>query len=61
MAPAFIAAGASIGVAVLAGLGERRRAQRRDPDGVGWVDWRTVQMAALLAAMLCLSIGFNAG
>lgn len=58
--PAFLAAGAAIAVAVLAGLGEHRRGRRHDPDRVGWVDWRSVQMAALLAAMLCVSIGVNA-
>lgn len=60
MPAAFIAAGASIAVAVLAGLGERRRRRRADLDRIGVIDWRSVQMAALLAAALCVSLGVNA-
>ena len=55
----FVAAGASIALAVVAGLGERRRRRRVDPDRVGLVDWRSVQMAALLAAATCISLGAN--
>jgi hypothetical protein len=36
-------------VALAAGFGERRRRRRHDPDSVGWVDWPTVQMLALIA------------
>jgi len=35
-------------LAVIAGLGERRRRRRHDPDSVGWVDWPTVQMLATI-------------
>lgn len=57
----FVVAGASIAVAVAAGLGERRRRRRIDPDRVGVVDWRSVQMAALLAAAICFSLGVHLG
>lgn len=59
MPVAFIAAGASIALALLAGLGERRRRLRADLDRIGVIDWRSVQMAALLAAALCVSLGVN--
>lgn len=36
-------------LALLAGWRERRRARRHDPDAIGWVDWRGVQMLALIA------------
>lgn len=31
---------------------ERRRMRRRDPDAVGLVDWRTVQVAAIGLAIV---------
>lgn len=36
-------------VAVLAGWRDAARRRRADADAVGWVDWPTVQMAALIA------------
>ena len=48
------ASGGLAALAVVAGFGERRR-RRRDPDSVGWVDWPTVQMLALIA--LAVTIG----
>jgi hypothetical protein len=55
-----VGAGAAVLLAITAGLGDRRRRLRQDLDRVGVVDWRTVQMAALLAAMIMAGIGFHA-
>uniref|UniRef100_UPI0035CA3F3A hypothetical protein n=1 Tax=uncultured Sphingomonas sp. TaxID=158754 RepID=UPI0035CA3F3A len=51
--PWWIGAGAALGTAVLAGVADWRRARRDDLDAVGWVDWRSVQMFALIAAAGC--------
>ncbi|MBI0476789.1 hypothetical protein D9601_15670 [Sphingomonas sp. MA1305] len=60
MPVAFWGAAASLIVALAAALGEGRRRRRRDLDRVGWVDWRTVQLAAIVLALLLISIGLNA-
>jgi len=43
--------------AVLAGVADWRRTRRDDLDRVGWLDWRSVQMFALIAAALCVVAG----
>ncbi len=55
----FWGAGAAVTVALFAALRDRRRRLRADLDRVGWIDWRTVQMAALLATILLVSIGLH--
>ena len=55
----FWGAGAAVIVALVAALRDRRRRLRDDLDRVGWVDWRTVQMAALLATILLVSLGLH--
>ncbi|MDF2495278.1 hypothetical protein [Sphingomonas sp.] len=35
-----------------AAWGDRRRTQRHDPDAVGVVDWRTVQLIAIIAGLV---------
>jgi hypothetical protein len=50
---------AAIMLAAVAGLRERRRKRRVDPDRVGWIDWPTVQMLALIAAAVSAIIAFH--
>ena len=49
-------AGVLLAVAVGAGLGDRRRRRRRDLDRVGWVDWPTVQMLAMIALAITVAL-----
>lgn len=57
----FWAAAATLLIALAAGLADRRRRLRRDLDRIGWIDWRHVQMAALLATILLVSVGLHTG
>jgi len=52
------AAGA-FALALAAAFADRRRRLRRDLDRIGVVDWRTVQMAAVLATLLLLSLALH--
>lgn len=60
MTIAWAGAGLALLLAVVAGLADRRRARRADPDRVGWVDWRALQFVGLAAFLIFASIGFNA-
>ena len=55
----FTAAGLLVALAIFAGLADRARARRRNPDRVGMVSWPTVQVLALIAAAILASLGFN--
>ena len=46
-------------VAVLAGIGDYRRKRRADLDAVGWVNWPTVQILALIAVAVLVMIGLH--
>ena len=56
----WLAGGACLMIAVMAGVSDRARRLRDDPDRVGVVDWRSVQLFALMAAMICAGIAFKA-
>jgi hypothetical protein len=55
-------AGAAIAgvLAIIAFFGERRARGRRTLGRVGWVPWLAIQMAALMTALLCVSLALNA-
>jgi hypothetical protein len=46
-------------VAAISGVAEWRRRRRRDLDDVGLVPWMTIQMIALLAAVVMGSLALN--
>lgn len=55
------AAGSCALAAAWAAWGERRRMRRSDPDAVGFVDWRSVQLAAIGGAMILLVLALKVG
>lgn len=50
---------AALLLAVVSGVGEGRRRKRRDMDRVGFMPWATVQMLAVLAAVILVSVALN--
>lgn len=52
-------AAAALGAAVLAGVGDWRRRNRRDLDRIGWVDWPTLQMLAVLVGVVCAAVAWR--
>jgi hypothetical protein len=57
--PFWIGAGASLAMAIVAGLGDYRRKRRVNLDSIGVIDWPTVQVLALIAAAILASIAAN--
>ena len=57
---AWCGAAAMAVLAVAAWWGDQRRRQRADLDRVGLIDWPTVQVIAVLAALILASIALNA-
>lgn len=60
MAPLFwgVAVFAMAGM-VAAMLADHRRTRRSDPDAVGIVDWRSVQIFAFAAAVIAASVALH--
>lgn len=52
------AAGAAV-LAVVSGLGEHRRRKRKRVDDVGFVPWQLIQVMAMLAVAILVSVALN--
>jgi hypothetical protein len=50
----------AVAIAVIAWLGDRRRARRKNPDAVGFMPWTAVFFFALFAACLLLGLAGRA-
>jgi amino acid transporter len=46
-------------VALLAGIADWRHRKRDDLDRVAWLDWRSVQVFALIGAIVAFSLAMN--
>ena len=55
----WIAVGAMMALAVIAGLGEARRRRRKDFDRVGFMPWAMIQVLALLLAVVLASVAMH--
>ena len=55
---AWVGVGIALAIAIGAGLADWRRHRRADLDRIGMLDWRTVQVLALIAAAMCGTIAF---
>ncbi|MBX3563437.1 MAG: hypothetical protein KF730_02555 [Sphingomonas sp.] len=53
--------GVAMLVAVIAGLGERKRKRRRDMDRIGLMNWPLIQVLALLTALILTSLALHLG
>jgi hypothetical protein len=47
----WAAGGAALFVALVAGIADHRRLNRRTLDEIGWVPWRGIQVVALFALL----------
>ena len=59
MTAAWVGAGAAGVVAVAAAIAERGRARRTNLDRIGMFDCRSIQLFAILALLLCVSVALN--
>ena len=53
------AAGASLALAVVAGIADSRRHRRRSLDQPGWVPWRGIQVLLFFAALGCVILSLH--
>jgi hypothetical protein len=52
-------AGGALALALLAAWRERARVRRHDLNRVAWVDWRSVQFAAILAVLVLAGLALH--
>jgi len=52
-------AAAAVLLAIASGFGERRRRRRRDIDQVGFMPWTLIQVLAMLAAVILVSLALH--
>ena len=46
-------------LALASGVADWRRRRRDDPDRIGWVDWPTVQVLAILGAAMLVAFAIG--
>jgi amino acid transporter len=56
---AEVAVALALAVALLAGIADWRHRRRDDLDRVAWFDWRSVQVFALIGAIVAFSLAMN--
>ena len=56
---AEVAVGLALVVALFAGIADWRHRRRDDLDRVAWFDWRSIQIFALIAAIVAFSVAVN--
>jgi hypothetical protein len=49
----------ALAVALIAGMADWRHRGRDDLDRVAWLDWRSVQVFALIGAIVAFSLAMN--
>ncbi|MBS0478341.1 MAG: hypothetical protein JSR79_03460 [Proteobacteria bacterium] len=49
----------ALAVALLSGIADWRHRKRDDLDRVAWLDWRSVQVFALIGAIVAFSVAVN--
>lgn len=55
----WIAAGVALLVAVIAGLADRARHNRKNLDDTGWVPWRGIQVTAVFAVLVIMVLALK--
>ena len=61
MSPGWIAVAVLLVIALGAALAERQRRRRRDLDRIGIINWMSLQLLALMAALLVAAFSFLSG
>ena len=57
--PWWAGVGIALALAIGAGIADWRRHRRANLDAIGMLDWRTMQMLALIAAAMCGAVAIK--